>query len=122
MATERSPSLCNIRSNRGAGGSLPGLSPQFPDLKIAAAIRGEVDDVTGEESARRDTPLRTPPGRRTLLTIQWAEIFGSPCLLPTEKPSQRLLRKFFDFFGFSVVFGFSETVGVRSSEGPQLWP
>src|SRR5216684_2848902 len=78
MATERSPSLCNIRSNRGAGGSLPGLSPQFPDLKIAAAIRGEVDDVTGEESARRDTPLRTPPGRRTLLTIQWAEIFGSP--------------------------------------------
>src|SRR5229473_2069723 len=29
-------------------------------------------------SAFRDTPLRTPPGRRTLLTIQGAELFGSP--------------------------------------------
>src|SRR5258707_911913 len=53
-------------------------TPGFVQVPQSAAMvlflfRG---DVTGEESARRDTPLRTPPGRRT----------------PVNNPVGRILR------------------------------
>jgi len=52
------------------------LSPFHNDTKPYLRWHVRLDGDLCSVSAARDTALRIPSGRRTLLTIQWAEFFG----------------------------------------------
>jgi hypothetical protein len=61
-----------------ATGSARALQIQSVELSRTVSYSQHGCRRRGFNGDFRDTALRSPPARRTPLTIQWAEIFGSP--------------------------------------------